>query len=260
VNVPILLAQCKAYQPFEDISKVVDNILKIHSPASVHLHLALPYSFIEPISKQIEAGEKGIKVGAEVLLDTDENSFTASCAGKILKKAGAQFVLIGTTEDRTTHNPNTNHLRNKVKTALDAHIPAFVCIGESKQEHQDNKSKEVLTKQLKEALEDFSLEELQAIYVVYNPDWITQTPWEAGSPELQEAYRLFHEIIQETLPPEAISNERRILAVPAYSQELSKLVTQLSGESHAYTGYSIGTLGLSSEFLKPLFDPPPSHA
>lgn len=251
---PILLAQCKAYQPLEEIVKVVENILKIHSPTSFHVHIALPYSFIQPISEKF--GEQGVKVGAELLLDTDEKSFTASCAGKILEKAGAQFVLVGTPQDRTSHDPNTNHLKNKVKVALDVRIPPFVCISETLQEHHEGKSKEVLVSQLKDALDGISPEELKSLYLVYNAEWISRTPWEANSPELHEAYKTFNEALHEVLGPDTIPKNHCILAVPAYSKELPQLITSLNPDSTASTGYSIGILGLSSSSLNPLSDPP----
>lgn len=249
---PILLAQCKSYQTFEEVTKTVDHLIKMYPSSDFHLHLSLPYSFIEPIRQKVEGQE--ISVGAEVLLDADEGSFTASNAGNMLEKTGAQFVLIGTSQDRTSHSATSHHLKNKVRAVLNTKVPPFVCIGETLHDHQDQKSKEVLTNQLKDALEGFSAEELAPIHIVYNAEWISRTPWEAKSPELHQAYQTFHDVVNEVLGEGTVSKEQRIVAIPAYSRDLPTVIRHLQEDPHSASGYSLGILTLSVEFLQPLFE------
>lgn len=253
---PILLAQCKAYQSIDEISKAIENLLKTQSTNYFDIYISLPYSFIEPLSKKFEA--ENIVIGAETLLDTDEGSFTASIVGKMLKEAKAKFVLIGTDQDRTSPPSQSQHSKRKVKAALDANIPPFVCIGETFQEHQDKVAKDILKNQLKDSLEGFSSEELKDLYIVYNVEWIAQTPWEANSPELHEAYTTFKETVNDVLGAEAISSNQLMITVPAYSEELKILVQQLQENSDSPKNFSIGILALSSEFLQPLV-PIPAH-
>lgn len=252
---PILLAQCKAYQSLEDVSKIIDHLIKLYPPSDFHLHVSLPYSFIEPIQQKVQGAD--VKVGAEVLLDADEGSFTASNAGKMLEKTKAQFVLIGTTQDRTSHSITSHHLKNKVKAVLKTAVPPFVCIGETLHEHQDQKSKEILISQLKDTLEGVSAEELKPVHLVYNAEWICRTPWEAASPELHEAYKTFDDVVREVLGEGAIAQAQKIIAIPAYSKELPSLIHNLQSSLHVAGGYSLGILTLSSEFLQPLFEKVP---
>lgn len=251
-NLPIILAQCKAYQSLEEITTAIENLIKIQPPTHFNIHVSLPYSFIEPLSKKFESQQ--ITFGAEVFLDADEGSFTTSIAGKLLEKLKAKFVLIGTAQDRNSHSPSSHHLKNKVKAALDAKIHPFVCIGETLHDHQDKISKDVLTTQLQDCLEGFSPEELHNIHIVYNAEWISRTPWEAASPELQDAYHVFHEVVKETLITNDQNHLQLILSVPAYSEELPQLITSLKTPDQQLAGYSLGILGLSSEFLQPLED------
>jgi triosephosphate isomerase (TIM) len=238
-NTPILLAQCKAYHSIDDIAKEIETLLKIDSTKDFHIHVSLPYSYIEPIAKKFP---NGCLFGSETILPVDEGSFTASVAGKLLQEVNAKFVLIGTPEERALH-PTTHHLKNKIKAALDHQIVPFVCIADTLQQHQDKESKQVLTAQIKECLEGFSPEELKKIFIVYNAEWISSTPWEAKSPDLEEAYTIFKEVVQEVnMPPEQL-----IAAIPAYSQEAAALVETLS-----FAGCSVGILSESAAYLQPL--------
>lgn len=249
---PIVLAQCKAYQTLEEVSKIIDHLIALYPPHDFHLHVSLPYSFIESIRKKVEGQE--ISVGAEILLDADEGSFTASNAGRMLERTGAQFVLIGTSQDRTSHSASSNHLKSKVKAVLTTKVPPFVCIGETWHDHHDRKSKEILTDQLKDVLEGLSTEELAPIHLIYNAEWISRTPWEADSPELRQSYQTFHDVVNEVLGEGTISKEQRLVAVPAYSRELPKIIRYLQEDPESASGYSLGILTLSAEFLQPLLE------
>lgn len=249
-NTPILLAQCKAYQSLEEITKAIENLIHIDSTRDFNVHISLPYSYIEPISKKF--ADKNIQVGAETLLDADEGSFTAPIVGKMIDEVKAKFVLIGTAQDRTSHSSGSHHLKNKIKATLRSQAKPFICVGETLQEHQDNLSKEVLTSQLRDCVEGFSPEELKKIHLVYNAEWISRTPWEATSPELHDAYKIFKEVVEETFTPGIITSDQLIIAVPAYAEEGSKLIESLQSSPNTFSGYSIGVLGLSSEFLQPL--------
>lgn len=247
---PILLAQCKAFHPLEDISKEIETMLKIDSTKDFKIHISLPYSYIEPISKQFPSNE--LNLGAEQILSIEEGSFTASIAANLLKEANAKFVLIGTPEERASFPAGSQLLVNKIKKALEDHIQPFICVGDTLQEHQDKMTKQILISQLKDCLSGFSSEDLQKIFIVYNAEWISRTPWEAESPELKEAYTLFREAVKEALEPEIISHHQLIVAIPAYSQDVNQLIKILNTDTNPFVGYSLGILSSSAEFLQPL--------
>lgn len=244
---PILLAQCKAFHTVEDVSREIESLLKIHSPRALDIHISLPYSFIDPIREKFPESE--FKPGAEVMLDTTEGSFTASIAGKMLEDAKVAFTLIGTPQDYLSH---AHSLKNNVTTALKSNVQPFICIGETLQEHQDKASKDVLLTQLKSHLEHLTPEELKNIYIIYNAEWISRTPWEAASPELHDAYQTFRDVVNEATGEGAILPSQLIVAIPAYSEDLPALIKSLQAQPSPFHGYSVGILGSSAEYLKPI--------
>lgn len=246
-NPSILLAQCKAYHPIDDISKEIEALLKIDSTKDFNIHISLPFSYIEPISQKFPSRE--FHLGAESLLSAEEGSFTVSVNGKLLQEANAKFVLIGTPEDRIFNN-GPHQLKNKIKAALDNHIQPFVCVNDTLQEYQEKESKQILIAQIKECLEGFSTDDLKKIFIVYNAEWISRTPWEAKSPELEEAYSTFKEALQEALGPDHFPSLQLIAAIPAFSQDAAQLVQSL--KAHSFIGYSVGILSESAEYLQPL--------
>jgi len=247
---PFLLAQCKAFHSLEDVYKEIESLLKVERIKEFDIHISLPYSFIEPASKKFEADK--IQFGAENLLNADEGCFTASIAGKILEEVKAKFVLIGAIQDRFSHAKDSHLLKNKLTTALGTQNKIFVCIGDTLQEYQDQLSKQILIAQLNDCLEGISEEDLKRLYVVYNAEWIARTPWEANSPELQEAYQTFIDAIKETPQLQNFNSNQLIVTIPAYSQDVSQLIQALKTRSHPFLNYSIGILGSSAEYLQHL--------
>ncbi|HEV8052156.1 MAG TPA: triose-phosphate isomerase, partial [Parachlamydiaceae bacterium] len=90
-NTPILVAQCKAFHTVEEVSQEIESLLKIHPAKSLNIHVSLPYSYMDPISEKFP--ENTFQIGAEIMLDTDENSFTGSIAGKLLEEKKVGFIL-----------------------------------------------------------------------------------------------------------------------------------------------------------------------
>lgn len=248
INNPILLAQCKAYHSIDIVSKELETLLKIDSAKDFNIHISLPFSYIEPIYKKFSNHE--FQAGAEVLLPAEEVSFSESIAGKILQSVQAKFVLIGTPEERLLSTPH--QLNNKIKAALNHEIQPFVCISDTLQEHQDKTNKQSFITQIKNCLDGLSPESLTKIFIVYNAEWISQTPWEAKSPELEEAYATFRDAIQEVLGSDILSSLKLIVAVPAFSQDVAQLIQNLKAQPIPFSGYSIGILSESAEYLQPL--------
>ena len=249
INAPILLAQCKAYHSLDDIIKEIESILKIHSSKTHRLYISLPYTYIEPISQKFPDNQ--LKAGAEIFPHADKESFTHSIAGKMLETVRAQFVLVGTPQDRAFNT--TENLKNKAKAVLENKIPLFICLNDTLQQFQDKTSSQTLLGQLKEITEGLSNDELKNAYIVYNAEWISSTPWEASSPELREAYSTFREVIKTAFEPGVINDAQLIVTIPAYSNDVSHIIAFLQKEQHPITGYSLGILGSSAEYLKPLF-------
>lgn len=232
---PIFLAQCKAYQSLEETARNIETLLDIQKEGKGRFYFSVPYSFAEPLSKQFSS--QGITFGTEGMLNADEGNFTHSISAKMLERAGVKFTLLGAPDERRQANGS---LSNKTKAALQAEITPFICIEETQQEFQDGKSKEILDSQLQE-FSGFSPEEASRLYVVYNPSWINQAPWEAKSPDLQTAYKTF----QGAIAASPLQSAQIIAAVPAYSWELPALIASFADAPFA--GYSLGVISFDAE-------------
>lgn len=247
-NPPLLLAQFKAYHSLEETLKTIQTLITEQTASKLRLHFSVPYSFLEPLSKQLATGEA--LIGAEMMLNADSGAFTATVAGKMLTKAGAKFVLIGDIDERKTYAPTPGNIKNKILHALETGIMPIVCIGETLEQFHEGRSKEFLQTELVESLGELSAEQLRGLHILYDAPWINRKPWEAASEELQSAYHMVREAINEIFIDEVACEFKIIYAVPTFSDDLPELMKSLPA-----SGYSLGVLTSTAAELSHLIPP-----
>jgi triosephosphate isomerase len=96
------------------------------------------------------------------------SSNTGAVSSFMLKNVGAQYTLVGHSDNRSEGDTNTM-LKDKVKFALKNNLRVVFCIGENKKEKKNKQTFSVLKKQLSKVLEkNFNKNN---IIVAYEPIW-----------------------------------------------------------------------------------------
>lgn len=226
---PLLLIQYKAESSLEETEKAVQGWLNEIRNA-FQLYFVVPLSYISSLSKQFS--EKGVRFGAEMMLDIASESFTKTVAIPLLKTSEASFALIGSEAEKKLY-PNHDLYKDKAVAALEEKITPIVCFGESFEEHVEGKSTETIKLQLKE-YETIPKEQLERFLFLYEISWLSQISLEAEQPIIQsfdQVKNLFTEIFGED------HHFKLICAVPAHTPILSKLIQSIHSD-----GYFFGSL------------------
>ena len=150
------------------LHKVVKFFKNFKKNKFVKIVYCPPNTLIRPMSKKFN-NSPIIKVGAQNC-HSNENygSFTGSVNPRMLKDAGAKYVIIGHSENRK--EGETNKLINlKIKCALKSNLKVILCIGESLQEKRKKVTKKILNKQIKLGLN--KINNKKDIIIAYEPIW-----------------------------------------------------------------------------------------
>ena len=87
-----------------------------------------PYTLIESYSKHF----KKIKIGSQNCYQKDRfSSNTAAISSYMLKKVGAEYTLVGHSDNRSEGDTDII-LKNKIKFALENNLKIIFCIGKIK--------------------------------------------------------------------------------------------------------------------------------
>ena len=94
--------------------------------------------------------------------------FTGSVNASMLKNAGAEYIILGHSENRLEGETN-QLIKKKIMSALNQKLKVIFCIGETFNEKKRNKTFSVLRKQIKSSLKkNFNTNK---IIIAYEPVW-----------------------------------------------------------------------------------------
>jgi len=126
-----------------------------------------PYTLIDSFSKYFK--KKKVKIGSQNCYQKDQfSSNTAAISSYMLKKVGAEYTLVGHSDNRQEGDSDII-LKDKIKFALKNNLKVIFCIGEDKKQKKNKKTLSVLKGQLTKVLEKkFNKNK---IIVAYEPIW-----------------------------------------------------------------------------------------
>ena len=94
--------------------------------------------------------------------------FTGSVSASMLKKAGAEFIILGHSENRSEGETN-QLIKKKIKSALNEKLNIIFCIGETFNEKKRGKTFSILKKQIRSSIEK-KFDKSRIIFA-YEPVW-----------------------------------------------------------------------------------------
>lgn len=118
---------------------------------------------------QVDINE--IFLGAQNVSKTQEGAYTGELSAKQLKSYNVNYCIVGHSERREYQKESNEDINNKIKQLYLNDITPILCIGETKEEKESNKTFEVLKEELLIATKELSENEKEKLIVAYEPIW-----------------------------------------------------------------------------------------
>ena len=126
-----------------------------------------PYTLIGSFFKKFQ--NCLIDIGAQNCHESDDyGSHTGFINSKMLKSVGANYVILGHSENRIK-GENDKLINLKIKSALNAKLKIIFCIGETLSEKNKGKTNLILSKQIRLGLN--KIKKKSNIFIAYEPVW-----------------------------------------------------------------------------------------
>ena len=144
-----------------------------------------------------------ILLGGQDCHPQQSGAHTGDLSAEMLYDAGAQLVIVGHSERRSDHGESDQLVAEKALAAHRAGLRAIVCIGETLEERESNRTFEVLTRQLSPVLSAFAsiLEEdkKESMIIAYEPVWAIGTGRSATPEMAAEVHGFIRQSIAQKL-------------------------------------------------------------
>lgn len=147
-----------------------------------------------------------VKLGAQNMYFQESGAYTGEISAKMLKGAGCEFVILGHSERRTIFKEADGLINEKIKAALKAGLKPIFCIGETLEERENGKEKDILRMQLAGGLKEISLDQMNNIIIAYEPVWAIGTGKTATPEQAEEMHDFIRNYINDDFTTETAEN------------------------------------------------------
>lgn len=175
------------------IKKLID-ILNLES-TKCGVIICPPFTSLAEANELIS--ETNIKLGAQNMYAEEKGAFTGEISPDMLKSVGCDYVILGHSERRTIFKEANELINKKIHLALKNDLRPIFCVGETEQERENNKTEEVIKKQVTEGLEKVSNSEMDKVIIAYEPVWAIGTGKNATPEQAQEVHRFIRDLITQ---------------------------------------------------------------
>lgn len=183
----VICGNWKMYKTLEEAASFVKSLAPLAAESQALVYLAVPFTVIAAAAR--EAANTSITIGAQNMNDASEGAFTGEIAGKMLKDAGASFVLLGHSERRRYFFETDEFINKKVHRALQDGLQPILCVGETLEEKEAGRTEEILEKQLQDGIGDLESSAASKLMIAYEPVWAIGTG-QTATPEIAQNVHL----------------------------------------------------------------------
>ena len=185
------------YKTIEEAAQFVEALPPLIKQSPLSGYLALPFTALRSTAELVKEIDAPIVIGAQNMNDVSEGAFTGEISAKMLKNAGAEFVILGHSERRHIFHESNSFINKKVKKAVAEDLQPILCIGETLEQRESGKVEETLKSQLLESLKGISAEDLEKVVLAYEPVWAIGTGKVAEADDAEKAHLFCRQVIAE---------------------------------------------------------------
>ena len=134
------------------------------------------------------------ELGAQNVYYLSNGAYTGEISCRMLKDLGCNWVIIGHSERRAIFGETDEMVCHKLDKLISENMYPIVCIGETKDERENGKTEEVLSRQLSVAFENQAGNNIENAVMAYEPVWAIGTGITATVDMISEAHQCIRNI------------------------------------------------------------------
>jgi triosephosphate isomerase len=154
--------------------------------ASLHCDVVVcaPYVYLCTLGRALAPAE----LGAQDLSERTAGAFTGEVSGEMLADVSCRWVIVGHSERRQLHGETDAVVAAKAARALQAGLRPIVCVGETLEQREAGRTKDVVGAQLAAVLDAIGADGLGRGALAYEPVWAIGTGRNATPAQAQEVH------------------------------------------------------------------------
>ena len=161
----------------------------------VQVAVAPPFTALESAKNALQGSP--IQLYAQNCHHEKQGAFTGEISAPMLKDLGCDGVILGHSERRQLFGETDEGVNKKLKGALEAQLAPIVCVGETLQEREADRTWEVVSRQVRGALAGLGAAAIGKCVIAYEPVWAIGTGKTATTAQAQEVHAQLRGLLRE---------------------------------------------------------------
>ena len=193
---------------------------------TVDVLIAPPFTTL-PLACDLLAGTSVFVAGQNMHWE-QQGAFTGEVSPLMLKEIGCSHVILGHSERRTLFFETSELINKKAFTAREAGLVPIVCIGETLEEREAERTFLIVETQLNESLASFigKINPDQNFILAYEPVWAIGTGKTATPVQAQEVHKYIRDWLAKNLVPDVGDAVRILYGGSVKPDNISELMAQ----------------------------------
>lgn len=187
MRTPLVMGNWKLNGTKESVSALIKGIETAADAATgVEVAVCPPAIFIEQVANLV--ADNSIEFGAQDVSTNVAGAFTGETSPVMVKEFGAKYSLVGHSERRQYHNETDAVVAAKFVAIQENGLVPVLCIGETLEERETDKTFAVVETQLKAVIDVAGIDAVANCVIAYEPVWAIGTGKVATSEQAQEVH------------------------------------------------------------------------
>lgn len=160
---------------------------KVSGVKNVDCAVCPPFPYLTIVQAQL--ADSAVKLGTQNTYCETKGAFTGEVSPAMALDCGCSWTILGHSERRLIIGESDALINKKVKTALAAGLNVILCVGETLEQRQQNRTEAVVESQLKGSFDGIDADPARLV-LAYEPVWAIGTGVVA-TPDQAEAVHVF---------------------------------------------------------------------
>lgn len=170
--------------------------------------IAPPYTILSEVSHILKDSQ--VIVGSQNVCWEEKGAFTGEISPVMVKDAGGSAALVGHSERRQIFGETDELINKRLKGGLSFGLMMILCVGETLEEREAERTFEVLEMQMTKGLADVAAADMAKVVIAYEPVWAIGTGKTASNEQAQAAHAFIRGVLEQIFEKN-IAEQTRIL-------------------------------------------------
>jgi triosephosphate isomerase (TIM) len=222
---PIAAGNWKMFKTAKEASKMISELKElVKGVGDREVVICPPFTALE--SAVNAAKDSNVKIGAQNLYWEEKGAFTGEIAPGMIKDLGCEYVIIGHSERRQYFGETDATVNKRIFAALKAGLKPIICVGETLQERESEKTFSVIETQIKGGLKGLSVELMKDCVIAYEPVWAIGTGKTASKEQAQGVHAFIRKLLSDLLGKDTAGATRILYGGSVKPDNVKELMSQ----------------------------------